>query len=298
MEQIQPEDGNTANIAGDLEESSTVEAQPVEDLIEKPTENQSPLTNDSSPDIKEIENTDSNIISSATQLIQESESIFEELSIQNAPTEQNPSNNEITIKESSNNIENTENIEYENKIDDNSTESIQNDFQQKSDDKINSNEESIEDTILQKELQLEEEFQDKINSIDQKVQTNSPLKNKIIRKEVFIDLDIPKPDFSSTSDDGDEVEVQRPPPVSSDDDAFGPADLQTVLETASLDEFSQEKIPNQSSQRINAPQFIPSSQLDMTKQALKEGNSFLKCILTKLKSINQFLQEKTSKFLT
>lgn len=290
MDQIQPDETSIAqSTVGNEENSSIIEAQPIENQSLNLTENQH-IKDDDASNLQNIENIDS----TPQNLIQESVSLCDDSSLQKTAqdppfTDQEPIYNESIVT-----IESNDNAEQETLLDNAPSDTISNNFPKEDIVTDNNQEESTVNLMQQNNFQREEENQNLINSFEKNSEASIILEKKVISKDAFIDLDIPKPDFSSSSDE--ENDNIRPPPVSSDDDS-GPVNFEAVLQP-SFDETSQEKILNQSTQRINAPQqFIPSSQLMMTKQALQEGNSFLRCILNKLKSINQFLQEKTSKIL-
>lgn len=291
MDQIQPDETSIAQSTVGNEESSIIEAQPIENQSLDLTGNQQ-LNDDN--DVSNSQNIE-NIDSTPQNLIQGSESLSEDLSFQKAAqdpplTDQEPNCNESVVI-----IEPNENAEQGTLLDNAPSDTISNSYP-KEDMVINNNQEELAVNLTQQNnFQREEVNQNLINSFEKNSEASIILEKKVISKDAFINLDIPKPDFSSSSDE--ETDNIRPPPLSSDDDS-GPVNFEDVLRPSSFDETSQEKILNQSTQRINAPQqFIPSSQLMMTKQALQEGNSFLRGILNKLKSINQFLQEKTSKIL-
>lgn len=164
----------------------------------------------------------------------------------------------------------------------------------------NKNNESF-DEIHQDSMQaLSSQEDDPIQVTAQDQETISAIKSsqlpqttehKTIRHDPLLDLDIPRPVFSSDDENQNE-------PIQNLSNSLSPIDLDTISKTSHEESplnNCQPMISNQSFQRVDAPSFIPSSQIAMTKQALEEGNSFLKVILSKLRNINQYLSEKTSK---
>lgn len=351
MNQDQPEENLAVQNVGDSGEVPSIDNQSTDVKSTNQIESKNLIDCDDEKALQDKVNTNFSIYSSANLLIQESESLCEELLIHEPEHDPPPCNDEQEEKEAFASVESLENQDYknevtslptenvapsknintsneciennfnnntqtleiqetieinpinesqneiENPIPTNSNESIQNDPHDESSQILISHSEATNNSLPRYETQREDENQNDFNLASQEPKLNGENEKKSSNHDPFLDLDIPKPDFTSSSDI--EFEPDHLPPEEKDAiTCKSPVDLETVLKTASPDESCQERISNQSGMRIEAPQdFIPSSQLMMTKRALEEGNSFLKSILNKLRGINQFLLEKTSKFL-